>query len=54
MEWFKNPKNKDYDKSLEIDIAGVPHTFAWGGLHGASKNYNGCGYFVNVDVALNF
>ena len=50
VEWFKNPKNKDYDKSLEIDIAGVPHTFAWGGLHGAIKKYNGCGYFVIVDV----
>lgn len=50
IEWFKNPKNKDYDKFLEIDIAGVPHTFAWGGLHGAIKKYNGCGYFVNVDV----
>lgn len=50
VEWFKNPENKDYDKSLEIDIASVPHTFAWGGLHGAIKKYNGCGYFVNVDV----
>ena len=50
VEWFKNPKNKDYEKFLEIDIAGVPHTFAWGGLHGAIKKYNGCGYFINVDV----
>ena len=50
MEWFKNPENKDYEKFLEIEIAGVPHTFAWGGLHGAIKKYNSSGYFVIADV----
>lgn len=28
-----------YTTQLDIDIAGVPHTYAWGGLHGARSNY---------------
>lgn len=51
LNWYKNPLNHDYDKYLEIDIAGVPHKFAWGGIHGARKQYHATGYFINVDVA---
>lgn len=51
LDWYKNTNNHDYSKKLEIDIAGVPHIFAWGGLHGAIAQYQGEGYFVNVDVA---
>ena len=29
----------DYDQNLKIDIAGVPHVYGWGGLHGAIPNY---------------
>lgn len=29
----------DYDQKLKIDIAGVPHVYGWGGLHGAIPNY---------------
>jgi DNA polymerase len=50
VEWYENPANRDYSKSLEIDIAGVPHIFAWGGIHGAIPQYYGEGYFVNMDV----
>lgn len=50
LEWYKNPLNKDYKKKLDIEVAGVPHTFAWGGLHGARQNYIGEGLFVNSDV----
>lgn len=49
--WYDNPLNRDYEKSLEIDVAGVPHIFAWGGLHGARANYMDTGCFLNVDVA---
>ncbi|WP_195251837.1 DNA polymerase domain-containing protein [Romboutsia sp. 1001713B170207_170306_H8] len=49
-QWYKNPLNKDYKKKLDIDVAGVPHTFAWGGLHGARPKYIGEGLFVNSDV----
>lgn len=51
LDWYKNPDNRDYSKSLEIDVAGVPHIFAWGGLHGATNQYYGEGVFVMVDVA---
>lgn len=49
-DWFLDPANHDYSKKLEIDIAGVPHTFAWGGIHGAKKKYYGRGRFINMDV----
>jgi DNA polymerase elongation subunit (family B) len=49
LDFYK--ENKDYNKVLEIDVAGVPHLFAWGGLHGARHNYYGTGHFVNIDVA---
>lgn len=51
VNWYKNPLNRDYNKILEVEIAGVPHVFAWGGLHGARLQYAGEGYFINVDVA---
>lgn len=51
VRWYDNPLNRDYEKELCIDIAGVPHVFAWGGLHGAIPKYNGEGIYLNVDVA---
>lgn len=51
LNWYKNPLNRDYKKELNINIAGVPHTFAWGGLHGAINKYHGEGYFLSIDVA---
>lgn len=50
VEWYKNKSNLDYDKELKINVAGVEHIFAWGGLHGAKKNYYGKGIFINSDV----
>lgn len=49
----ENFKRFFYGRSLEVDVAGVPHVFAWGGLHGARTNYHAKGVFINVDVALN-
>ena len=40
----------DYDTKLEIDIAGVPHVYGTGGIHGAIPNYVGEGEFLHVDV----
>lgn len=34
-EWYKNPENHDYEKSQIVEVAGVWHIFAWGGIHGA-------------------
>lgn len=50
-QWYDNPVNRNYDSVLDTEIAGVPHTFAWGGLHGARLNYCETGRFLNVDVA---
>ncbi|BDR67221.1 hypothetical protein K144312032_14490 [Clostridium tetani] len=50
LSWYKNPLNRDYKKSLEIEVAGVPHIFGWGGLHGARDKYMGEGIFINSDV----
>ena len=51
MDWYKNPVNLNRESKLNVDVANVPHTFAWGGLHGAIPKYKGTGIFVNVDVA---
>lgn len=40
-----------YSQSLTVDIAGVPHVFGWGGVHGARESYIGTGRFINMDVA---
>lgn len=51
IDWYKNPLNRDYTKKLNTKVAGVPHIFAWGGLHGAIEKYSGEGLYVNCDVA---
>ena len=55
VDWFGDrigKKSDDfYKQSLNVDVAGVPHVLAWGGIHGAIPNYRGKGYFINVDVA---
>ncbi|WP_415874709.1 hypothetical protein [Clostridium sp.] len=51
VDWYKDSNNHSYDKSLETTISGVPHVFAWGGLHGARDQYQDEGILVNVDVA---
>lgn len=48
-EWYEN--NRDYTKSLELTVAGVPHVFGWGGLHGGLEKYSTSGVLLNVDVA---
>lgn len=49
-EWYRNPINLDYKKSLSIDVAGVPHIFGWGGLHGARPKFQCEGIIINSDV----
>ncbi len=57
VDWYSNPANRRYtDKKgnkvqLETMIAGVPHQFGWGGVHGALERYSGEGWFLNMDVA---
>lgn len=54
-EWFMNPENHRYKignkaNKLEKIMAGIPMTFAWGGVHGAKEKYHDKGYFINMDV----
>lgn len=61
VEWFKQfkssmrfselKKKEIYDQKLTTDVAGVPHVFAWGGLHGAIPKYYGTGYYLHIDVS---
>lgn len=50
-DWYLNPENHDYSKSQDkVMIAGVEHTFSWGGGHGARKQYHAIGDFLIIDV----
>lgn len=61
LDWYKDPSNRAYYKKndkgkyiknqLDIVVAGVPHVFGWGGLHGAREKYQGEGYYLNMDAA---
>lgn len=60
VDWYLNPENQTYFKTvngntkankLEMMVAGVPHVFGWGGVHGAIVKYKGEGYYLNMDVA---
>lgn len=39
-----------YKRSLEVKVAGVPHVFGFGGLHGAQKQIHRKGLLLHVDV----
>ncbi len=49
-EWYKDPENHDYKKKQKLNIAGIPHVLAWGGIHGAMKKYYGEGIYIMADV----
>lgn len=57
-DWFFDAKNYNYSKDtkLKVNIAGVPHVFAWGGVHGAKEKYHhkckrGRDMILHVDVS---
>ena len=50
-DWFLNAANHNYSKSLDIEVAGLPHSFGWGGLHGApAEPIHRKGLMIHVDV----
>ena len=65
IDWYKDKNNLCYEHyttgksgkqikkktQLITDVAGVPHVFGWGGVHGAREKYFAEGYFINMDVA---
>lgn len=38
-------------RKLKLNIAGVPHVYAFGGIHGAIEKYNASGNFLHIDVS---
>lgn len=54
-DWFCAPKYQDYNYYFEMDVCGITHTFAWGGIHGGRKQYHyKCDsdhLMIHVDVA---
>lgn len=48
IDWFR--QQNDYSAKLTTNVAGVPHIFAFGGLHGAVEKYHGTGLILHVDV----
>ena len=52
MDWYQEwAQTKTYDSmELKTNVAGVPHTFGIGGLHGSVDNYVGEGTFIMADV----
>ena len=49
-DWYRDPANFDYSKNQKISIAGIEHVLAWGGIHGAIKQYHGEGIYIMIDV----
>ena len=49
LTFFANPQ--DATRHLEKDICGIPHTIAYGGLHGAIEKYHAEGNLYNFDVS---
>lgn len=39
-DWFLDPANHDDESYLTVDVAGVEHIVAWGGLHAAILQYH--------------
>lgn len=48
LDFFKRDWN--YETDFETTIAGVPHVYGTGGIHGAVLNYSEEGEFLHVDV----
>lgn len=49
-DWYRKPENQSYSKKQKVMIAGIEHVLAWGGLHGAIKQYYGEGIYIMADV----
>ena len=53
IDWFSNPMNHNYkdDTKLKTTVCGIPHIFAWGGIHGCvDRPIVRTGRIFHVDV----
>jgi hypothetical protein len=51
VDWYKNPKNYNYSRKLYTEVAGCPHVFGYGGIHGALPSCAVEGTILACDVA---
>lgn len=52
LDWYKDESHRNYDKTLNCTIAGIPAQFGWGGMHAAGRCVeirNTC--ILDIDVA---
>lgn len=50
-EEYIKAKKEFYQRSLTVDVCGVPHVFGWGGIHGApDQPVHRKGMLIHVDV----
>lgn len=50
LDFYSNSKNYQDGQKKDLIIAGVPHTFALGGIHGAIKRCHRKGQLLHIDV----
>lgn len=50
-DWYLNPKNHNYSRKLYAEVAGCPHVFGYGGIHGALPSYVCEGRILACDVS---
>lgn len=56
QDWFKEMLERGrngedvYSQKLECEVHGVPHVFAWGGVHGARPRFECMGDIIALDV----
>lgn len=66
LDWYMDERNRAYyetrtgkrgqslkpvRRQLNMIVAGVPHQFGYGGVHGAIEKYTASGHFLMMDVA---
>lgn len=51
VDWFLNKNNYSYKNFYKTNIAGIPHQFGWGGLHGCIEEpIHTKGKLLHIDV----
>lgn len=48
---YETFKKHFYSRGYDVEVAGVMHSFRWGGVHGATLRFCGSGYYIMSDVA---
>lgn len=49
-DWYTDPRNQDYERTLAETVHGLPIDYAWGGFHGAVPKSRWDGLIIDTDV----